>query len=137
MNFTTPEEQDARLKEIVRQLIDLSPIRQELLAELRKTEGKIEKLCAEKAYIERTKIKVTVCRTGASGKTEPKAKPISTKQAMAQLDSAQTEELLKTLLRMQRELRRDEEETRQAEQEDEHPAYEPYDPNDEEDDENE
>lgn len=135
--LTTFEEQEARLKEICRELVSLSPIRQELLTELRATEGKIEKLCAEKNYIERTRIKVTVCRTGASGRTQHKEKPVSTKQAVGQLDKAQTEELLKTLLRMQREMRKDEEETRQAGLDDEHPAYEPYDERDEEEEEDE
>lgn len=131
---TTPEEQEARLIVIRRQLVDLQPVRQGLLIELRAVERQIEILCEEKQLIEKTQIKIKVCRVGTG---ISKVKPINTKQAIRNLDSAQTAELLAQLLRMQHEMEREELDEREAEieeidPEDDHPPMEPYCEEDEE-----
>jgi len=132
---TTPEEHEARLTTIRRQLIELQPVRQELLHQLRVCELKIEGLCKEKAALERSKIKIKVCRAGESGLKNniAHAKPIDTVKAIKGLDKAQTAELLETLLRMQKEAEHDELEQAdiEAAEEDEHPPMEPYSEDDE------
>lgn len=131
----TQEEHNARLIILRRQLVELQPIRQELLHQLRVCELKIEGICKEKYAMERSKIKIKICKAGASGLKNQiaSAKPIDTIKAMRGLDPAQTAELLAQLLRMQKEMHHDELEQAdlEAADEDEHPPIEPYSEDDE------
>ena len=132
----TQEEQEARLSVIRRQLIELQPIRQELLTELRACEGRIEALCNEKYAIERTKIKIKICRCGESGlKTRATDKPLDMAKAMTGLDAAQSAALLAQLLRMQKEMAKDEVEVeppKTLDEDEESIPIEPYSEDDEE-----
>lgn len=135
----TPEEHEARLTTIRRQLIELQPVRQELLHQLRVCELKIEGLCKEKDILERSKIKIKICRAGESGLKNniAHAKPVDTVKAIKGLDKSQTADLLEQLLRMQREMEHDDSEehaitTALELAEDEHPEMEPYCEDDEE-----
>lgn len=137
----TPEQHEAhtaRLREIRRQLLELSPQRNEALHKLRCIEGRIEQLCEEKYRMEYAVIKITKCASSATGRKQPVAKPLDMAKAVAGLDKSQAEEMLKTLLRMQRELRKEEEEEKanvaHLPVEEEFPL-EGYDPEDEEDEE--
>jgi hypothetical protein len=135
MSTLTVEEHNARLSEIRSQLIALQPIRQELLHQLRVCELKIEGLCKEKEKLERSRIKIKICRAGESGlkNTIAHAKPIDTVKAIKGLDATQTAELLAQLLKMQKEMQHEEEETAHIEAaEEEGYVYEDYDPADEE-----
>ena len=137
MSNLTPEEHIARLSTIRRQLIELQPVRQELLHQLRVCELKIEGLCKEKNTLERSQIKIKICRAGESGlkNTVAHAKPLDTVKAIKGLDKSQTAELLAMLLRMQKEEQHAEVEQADlvaACEEDEHPPMEPYSEDDEE-----
>lgn len=137
MNPEQYEAHQTRLREIRRQLIELSPQRAEALYKLRCIEGQIEKLCEEKYRMEYVAIKVTKLPASATGRKQPTAKPLDMTKAVAGLDKSQAEEMLKTLLRMQRELRKEEDEEKanvaHLPIEEEFPL-EGYDPEDEEDD---
>lgn len=133
----TPEEHTARISTIRRQLIELQPVRQELLHQLRVCELKIEGLCKEKNTLERSQIKIKICRAGESGLKNQvaHAKPLDTVKAIKGLDKSQTAELLAMLLRMQKEEQHAEVEhveTLAIEEDDEHPEMEPYCEDDEE-----
>lgn len=136
MNPAQYEAHQTRLREIRRQLIELSPQRAEALYKLRCIEGRIEKLCEEKYRMEYVAIKVTKLPASATGRKQPTAKPLDMAKAVAGLDKSQAEEMLKTLLRMQRELRKEEEEEKadvaHLPVEETFPL-EDYDPEDEED----
>ena len=136
---TTPEEQASRLNVIRRQLVDLQPVRQELLTDLRACERQIEALCKEKHLIEFAQIKIKICNPGASGykRIVPGAKPLDTMKAVRGLDPAQSAALLTQLLRMQREMEHEELELEVeivVPEDDDHPPMEPYCEEDEEED---
>lgn len=88
-------QRDLRIKEIIKELIELQPIRQEYLSKLRNCEGRIEQLCKEKAYLERMGIKIKKVNLGASGKHIPSSNSGPTINDMLKdMDAAKLEALL-------------------------------------------